>query len=257
MIISKDVKELVITRLSLTDSLEVSNCPYLEELDCSHNQLTSLIINDCPELRIIVCDDNPLTELNLGNNLNLEKIECFFGQLTLLNLPPASLFLTELDLRMNKLTGSPTWLVNAPNLLFLKLRKNPLTGSLAVFNKLTKLAWLDIGETNLASDLEYLPAQLARIEAVEMTEINQKMKDYYCDDRYYDYPAWRQANVNLITLTQQLQELKRLKHKIKIILFKQVINDQQAEKVNLILSDILMSNINNQLNNYQAQIEQL
>ncbi|CAG8525990.1 24632_t:CDS:2 [Racocetra persica] len=64
------------TKLTEITDLEISNCPQLERIICSHNQLTELKINNCPNVNRIYCSHNQLKELDFTNLEKLEKLFC-------------------------------------------------------------------------------------------------------------------------------------------------------------------------------------
>jgi hypothetical protein len=62
------ISKLNIKTRNLTDTLNVTDFPNLEELDCSYNKLTNLIITNCPNLQKINCRGNNLTTKNIKKN---------------------------------------------------------------------------------------------------------------------------------------------------------------------------------------------
>jgi Leucine-rich repeat (LRR) protein len=61
-------------------SLDVSDCPNLEELDCQNNQLNSLNVNNCLSLKKIDCSSNNIKELELDACAKLKEINCNFNK---------------------------------------------------------------------------------------------------------------------------------------------------------------------------------
>ncbi|CAG8453461.1 3903_t:CDS:2 [Ambispora gerdemannii] len=55
-------------------SLDVSNCPNLEELDCQNNQINSLNVTGCSNLRKINFSNNYIKELDLSTCTKLEEV---------------------------------------------------------------------------------------------------------------------------------------------------------------------------------------
>lgn len=57
-------------------TLDLSEFPNLEELDCSRNNITVLGTDQCQKLRTLVCNNNQLTALNLSGNTQLTNLNC-------------------------------------------------------------------------------------------------------------------------------------------------------------------------------------
>ncbi|KLL05389.1 MAG: hypothetical protein MRERV_1c065 [Mycoplasmataceae bacterium RV_VA103A] len=68
-----NLRKLIISSHQLI-SLDVSNCPSLEELDCRSNELTALNVTNCSNLKKIDCSNNPLWALDLSTCSNLEEV---------------------------------------------------------------------------------------------------------------------------------------------------------------------------------------
>ncbi len=94
--------------------LDVSNNSYLEEIDCSNNNLTSLDLSRNINLKKIDCSDNELVLLNISNNQQLITLDCSSNNLTsldisnsykLLNLYCGGNQLAELNIRNNNKLG--------------------------------------------------------------------------------------------------------------------------------------------------------
>ena len=69
-----DIKKLDISEKHITGILDLSRFPYLEELDCRINSITS-IINFPSTLKILNCCSNDIHELNKLPE-NLIKLDC-------------------------------------------------------------------------------------------------------------------------------------------------------------------------------------
>ncbi|MDR1347043.1 MAG: DUF5036 family protein [Prevotellaceae bacterium] len=67
-------------------SLDVSNCPLLNELDCGQNQLTDLDISNCHYLTNLRCSSNQLTNLDISNCHYLSELRCGGNQLRSLDV---------------------------------------------------------------------------------------------------------------------------------------------------------------------------
>ena len=70
---------------SLT-SLDVSNNPNLEILECDSNYLTSLDVSNNPNLKSLNCRGNKLTSLDISNAPNLKSLDCYGNNLTSLSV---------------------------------------------------------------------------------------------------------------------------------------------------------------------------
>ena len=67
-------------------SLDVSGCTALTDLSCDNNQLTSLDVSSCTALETLYCYDNQLMSLDVSSCTALETLNCYDNQLTSLNL---------------------------------------------------------------------------------------------------------------------------------------------------------------------------
>nr|CAG8484491.1 10660_t:CDS:10 [Entrophospora candida] len=176
-------------------NLDCSNCSQLEELDfsnnfltkidlgsnkklvkldCSYNRLTNLDVNDNTYLKELCCSHNKLTKLDLSKCINLTELYCNFNQLTELNL-------TNLN-QLEILNCNDNYLIN---LNFSSLNPNKLTNlnisdnnfpeqDLIVFKNVNNLNSLNITNTNLNSDLEYLPVSLREIHCDSLEVFNSR-----------------------------------------------------------------------------------
>jgi len=68
----------------LEEGLDLKGFVNLEELNCCHNQLTSLDVSNCSKLKELYCRNNQLTNL-LANFGQLKKLDCDNNQLTKLD----------------------------------------------------------------------------------------------------------------------------------------------------------------------------
>lgn len=82
---------------------DVSNCLSLQNLNCSGNQLTSLVVSNNTALTYLNCSGNQLTTLNVSNNTALTSLSCGRNLLTELALSKNTA-LTYLDCPFNQLT---------------------------------------------------------------------------------------------------------------------------------------------------------
>lgn len=153
----------------LTNHLDLSGFVNLVQLDCSHNELTSLELKDNKQLIAINCSHNELTSLKLSNLPNLLGLLCDNNYLTKLNFSSLNPKLTDLIIPSNNFHHSDLSVFSRfENLEALMIgnnieRKinqniyNRFTGSLKPLRNLTKLKHLDISNTDIDLGIEYLP----------------------------------------------------------------------------------------------------
>lgn len=98
------VTEISITNTNCTDLTGIAYFANLTELNCYHNQLTTLDVSKNAKLRILKCDDNNLTELDVSKNPNLQELECRENKLRRVVIGK-KYSLTTLYLRGNQLTS--------------------------------------------------------------------------------------------------------------------------------------------------------
>jgi Leucine-rich repeat (LRR) protein len=84
-------------------SLNLTNCPNLEKVQCWQNKLTELELGKLEKLAILGCSKNQLTTLNLNNCQKLEDINCSNNQLTNLDVSSCSA-LKKLTCNKNQLS---------------------------------------------------------------------------------------------------------------------------------------------------------
>jgi Leucine-rich repeat (LRR) protein len=72
----KDHIAICSTRLrDLTPEIEIYNCPLLEEIDLTGQQVPDLKITNCPNLKILKIKDSKITSLDLRNIPSLLEVE--------------------------------------------------------------------------------------------------------------------------------------------------------------------------------------
>ncbi len=120
-----NISYLKAQRLCMTD-LDVSDCPTLEYLDCSGNELLQLDLQFCPLLEELYCNSNNLStfslpennkisllnisynnlqSLILRNNFHLQSLHCAFNQLNNIDLQGCR-NLNDLNISNNNLQGN-------------------------------------------------------------------------------------------------------------------------------------------------------
>lgn len=96
------VTEISITNTNCTDLTGIAYFANLTELNCYHNQLTTLDVSKNAKLRILKCYNNGMEKLNLGDITQLTSLQCEYNNLTELDVSK-NLYLEELQCRENKL----------------------------------------------------------------------------------------------------------------------------------------------------------
>lgn len=67
-------------------TLKADECPNLQIVDVSDNDLQELDLSNCNLLKEIFCSNNRLTSLNIQNCTSLENLDCSYNQLSVLSL---------------------------------------------------------------------------------------------------------------------------------------------------------------------------
>ncbi len=96
------VTKISITNTNCTDLTGIAYFANLTELNCYHNQLTTLDVSKNAKLRILKCYNNGMEKLNLGDITHLTLLNCNDNNLTELDVSNNP-YLEELECRENKL----------------------------------------------------------------------------------------------------------------------------------------------------------
>ena len=96
------VTEISITNTNCTDLTGIAYFANLTELNCYHNQLTTLDVSKNAKLRILKCYNNGMEKLNLGDITHLTLLNCDDNNLTELDVSKNP-DLEDLECRENKL----------------------------------------------------------------------------------------------------------------------------------------------------------
>ena len=96
------VTEISITNTNCTDLTGIAYFANLTELNCYHNQLTTLDVSKNAKLRILKCYNNGMEKLNLGDITHLTLLNCDDNNLTELDVSNNP-YLEDLECRENKL----------------------------------------------------------------------------------------------------------------------------------------------------------
>ena len=93
--------------------LNVSSCMQLDRLYCHNNQLTTLDVSNKSELHQLFCFNNLLTDLNISNSSNINNVWCSDNLLTELDLSSAQ-SLFQLDCYRNQIATLDFSAINLP-----------------------------------------------------------------------------------------------------------------------------------------------
>ena len=96
------VTEISITNTNCTDLTGIAYFANLTELNCYHNQLTTLDVSKNAKLSALRCYNNGMEKLNLGDITHLTLLNCDDNNLTELDVSKNP-YLEELECRENKL----------------------------------------------------------------------------------------------------------------------------------------------------------
>ena len=96
------VTKISITNTNCTDLTGIAYFTNLTELNCYHNQLTTLDVSKNAKLSALRCYNNGMVELNLGDITQLTVLQCEDNNLTELDVSKNP-YLKELQCRENKL----------------------------------------------------------------------------------------------------------------------------------------------------------
>lgn len=96
------VTEISITNTNCTDLTGIAYFANLTELNCYHNQLTTLDVSKNAKLSALRCYNNGMEKLNLGDITHLTLLNCNDNNLTELDVSKNP-YLEELECRENKL----------------------------------------------------------------------------------------------------------------------------------------------------------
>jgi len=80
------IKELYVEGIELDGSFDVSNYSLLKILNCSRNNIESIVVSKNSNLTELYCSENKITSLNLTGNSKLEKLNCSNNSISSLTL---------------------------------------------------------------------------------------------------------------------------------------------------------------------------
>lgn len=99
-----DIKSLEIPSLKIHSLNGIAFFTYLVELDCEHNEITSLDMSKNVLLEYLKCEECQITSLNVSKNVRLTKLACHSNLLASLDVSK-NIALKDLHCPHNKLTS--------------------------------------------------------------------------------------------------------------------------------------------------------
>lgn len=224
------IRVLDVGNKNLESELDLSDFIDLEELNCSHNQLTSLKLDNFRKLKKLICDHNRLVQLGLINLGYLKELICWDNYLQDLKLPSQTDQLINIAMGENNLPKQDlsmfSQFINLKHLGFCNNNQekvnhgiyNRFYGSLEFLQNLTKLETLDIRNTDIDSGLEYLSSDNIRWFGCSANIKKDAKCKVICNlvasEDYEGFRKWKITNASLIQkakrvdkLDQQLQQL--------------------------------------------------
>ena len=156
------------------------------------------------------------------------------------------------------------------NLERLYISGNPFYGSLKPLRNLNNLRKIGIANTDIDSDLEYLPVNFFRVNAAVSSiglkggyfsrklictgKLAEQLKDYEIENdplKNYDWDAWREHNQDLINKAKGQDQTSQI-----------IVNDEDTKNQKIIQAKIaeiieVLIEINLNLSHHQETIEQL
>lgn len=156
------VTKISITNTNCTDLTGIAYFTNLTELNCYHNQLTTLDVSKNAKLSALRCDNNGMVELNLGDITHLTLLECNDNNLTELDVSKNP-YLEELQCRENKLRRLVIGKKYSVKGLYLRgnqltsLDLSGITGEILNFDDFWQRCAIDVNEDDGTFDLSSLP----------------------------------------------------------------------------------------------------
>lgn len=156
------VTKISITNTNCTDLTGIAYFTNLTELNCYHNQLTTLDVSKNAKLSALRCNNNGMVELNLGDITHLTLLECNDNNLTELDVSKNP-YLEELQCRENKLRRLVIGKKYSVKGLYLRgnqltsLDLSGITGEILNFDDFWQRCAIDVNEDDGTFDLSSLP----------------------------------------------------------------------------------------------------
>jgi len=208
----------------------------LEHLSCLKNQLTNLNVSDLTKLKYLQTHTNKLTELKFNNCPEISTFDCGVNCLTEVDISLLSEKLEYLSVGSNRLPPQDlSCFVRFVNLKYLNLGTTSFCGSLKPLRNLIKLNCLVVGETNIDSDLEYLPNSLKETDF--HFQGSKKIVDQLSP---FDgkLSAWRKTHSDKTKIVQQEMQIEELISQLnnkqnQINILEKEVKELTTERINL------------------------
>lgn len=143
----KQLRLLYVQATPAFDTLNLSGCTKLEELECAGCNLVSLHINDCRGLRYLDCSHNLLASLEVSGFSDLTELCCQVNRLTLLDMSGCS----SLDVLMCYANQLATLhLAISTQLKYLNCSENNFQAGLDI-SACSALSYMECKQSNLQS----------------------------------------------------------------------------------------------------------
>ena len=175
------LKKLGVTSKNITDFTGIEDFLYLQDLNCSYNELTALDLSNNVNLEKLSCYGNNLERLNCSNCSKLQKIDCLNNKLISLNLSNNN-SLTDLYCGNNSIPELD--LSECLNLKKILIGNNQL--NLIDFSKNEKLTYISAHTNHLTdldlsmnSTLEYVYLSDNRLTGLNLRNGNNANIDYF------------------------------------------------------------------------------
>lgn len=189
--VRNSIKKLC-TERNLEGHLDLRDFVNLETLECSFNLITKLCITGLEQLKSIRCNDNQLTTFNYSD-LNHDKIVELFINNNNLFEQDLSVFSKFYNLQYLHIGNDDEKKISYSIY-------NCFHGSLRSLQNLSKLRSLHISNTNISSDLQFLPNNIKEIYCqshqvnTEMTKLQNLLESCKTEGEYgecYDFQKWK------------------------------------------------------------------
>ncbi|WP_172575259.1 leucine-rich repeat domain-containing protein [endosymbiont GvMRE of Glomus versiforme] len=167
--IGNQIKNLYIREKELEGHLDLRGFTNLEKLDCSYNQITSLDLTGLKQLRTVYCNNNLLNSLDYSslNPKSLTGLIIDNNNLPEQDLAVFSQFINLEDLRI----GSNDKEKIAQGIY------NRFSGSLKSLKNLANLRDLDISNTDINGNVDFLPDSIRRVSYSSKERPESKLRE--------------------------------------------------------------------------------
>lgn len=159
-------------------NIDVSNCPTIQNLYCSNNQIETLDVSALSELVEFCCNGNKLTTIDVSKNSKLEVFNCSSNDLTAIDVSN-NLALKELDffetgissIDLSANANLEDILCYDTDLTAIDLSKNPKLKTISI--TYTKIATIDVSQNLELEGLEISNTLISQVDLSKNTELTQ------------------------------------------------------------------------------------